>query len=173
MTLQSFFELLAANPAILIFFFIACPMTALLAWLLGRNQGHISPWKYLYTFLVYAICIPGIFSVTLNVYLFLFEKQSIFEADIWTQVLPIVSMILTLWLIRNNVQFDDVPGFDKLSGLLIMIGALLFLMWIIDRTHIIAISIIPFYHVLLIFLVLLIAVRFGWSKLFSRSVQAR
>jgi len=39
MTLKSFFELLAANPAILIFFFIACPMTALLAWWLGRGEN--------------------------------------------------------------------------------------------------------------------------------------
>ncbi len=164
MTLKEFFDLLAANPSILIFFFIACPLTALLASWLGRGEGHISPWKYMYSTLVYLICIPGIFAVTLNVYLFLFERQSIFNADIWTQIFPIISMIITLLLIRKNVSFDDIPGFGKLHGLMIIIAALLFLMWIIDRTHIIAISFIPFYQVILMFLVLLGIAMWGWWK---------
>ena len=164
MTLREFFELLANNPEILIFFFIACPLTALLSWWLGRGEGHLSPWKYLYSILVYLICIPGIFAVTLNIYLFLFERQSVFDADIWTQVFPIFSMILTLILIRKNVSFDKIPGFGKIHGLMLMIGAILMLMWIIDRTHIIAISIVPFQTVILVFLVLLSVAMLGWWK---------
>ena len=167
MTLQEFFDLLSLNPEILIFFFIACPLTALLAGWLGRHEGHLSPWKYLYTYLVYLVCIPGIFAVTLNVYLFLFERQSILHANIWTQVLPIISMALTLLLIRRNVDFDDIPGFGKLSGLMFMIAALMIILWLIDRTRIIAISIIPFYQVIIGFLILLILMVIGWWKLIS------
>ena len=167
MTLGEFFELLAANPEILIFFFLACPLSAALAWWLGGGEGHLTPWKYLYTFLVYAICIPGIFAVTLNIYLFLFERQSIFDADMWTQVLPILSMLATLYLIRQNVSFDSVPGFGKIHGLMLMIGAILIVMWLVDRTHIIAISIIPFYHVILGFLLLLGIGMLGWWKFTS------
>ena len=168
MTLKEFFNLLAANPAIIIFFFIACPLTAFLASILGKSEGHLSPWKYLYTFLVYAICIPGIFSVTLNIYLFLFERQSIFDTDIWTQILPIISMIATLLLIRQNVSFDEVPGFGKISGLIIVISGLLLLMWLADKTHIIAISIIPFHQVIIGFLILLVIIVLGWRKLFGQ-----
>lgn len=164
MTLRDFFELLANNPEILIFFFVACPLTALLSWWLGNGEGHISPWKYLYSTLVYLICIPGIFAVTLNVYLFLFERQSIFEADIWTQIFPIFSMILTLVLIRQNVSFDQIPGFGKIHGLMLIIGAILMLMWFVDRTHIIAISFIPFQTVILVFLALLGLAMLGWWK---------
>ncbi len=165
MTLKELFQLLAANPEILIFFFIACPLTALLSSWLGKGEGHISPWKYLYSTLVYLICIPGIFAVTLNIYLFLFERQSIFEADVWTQILPIVSMVATLLLIRKNVSFDQVPGFGKIHGLMLIIGALLVFMWLVDRTHIIAITIIPFYQVLLAFLVLLGIAMLGWWRM--------
>ena len=171
MTLKEFFDFLAANPSLLIFFFIACPLTAFLAGLLGRGEGHLTPWKYLYTFLVYVICIPGIFSVTLNVYLFLFERQSIFDTDIWTQILPIISMVATLLLIRNNVSFDKVPGFDKIHGLMLIIAGLLFLMWFADRTHIIAISIIPFYQVILGFLILLVIIVIGWRKMFQNPAE--
>lgn len=168
MTLKEFFQLLAGNPEILIFFFIACPLTALLASWLGRGEGHISPWKYMYSALVYIICIPGIFAVTLNIYLFLFERQSVFDMDLWTQVLPVVSMILTLLLIRKNVSFDQIPGFGKIHGLMLMIGAILIIMWLIDRTHIIAITFIPFYQVILAFLILLAIVMFGWRRFTGR-----
>ncbi len=172
MTLKEFFDLLAANPEILIFFFIACPLTALLSSWLGRGDGHISPWKYLYSTLVYLICIPGIFAVTLNIYLFLFERQSIFDADIWTQVLPIISMIVTLLLIRKNVSFDQVPGFGKIHGLMLIIGAILMLMWLIDRTHIIAITFIPFQQVILAFLVLLAIAMIGWWRMSGSDAEA-
>lgn len=168
MTLREFFQLLALNPEILIFFFIACPLTALLSSWLGKGEGHLSPWKYMYSVLVYLICIPGIFSVTLNIYLFLFERQSVFDMDIWTQILPIISMILTLLLIRKNVSFDQIPGFGKIHGLMLMIGAILVLMWLIDRTHIIAISFIPFYQVIIAFLVLLGVAMIGWRKFSGR-----
>ena len=167
MTLKQFFELLAMNPEVLIFFFLACPLTALLASWLGRGEGHLTPWKYMYSALVYLICIPGIFAVTLNVYLFLFERQSIFDADLWTQILPIFSMIATLMLIKKNVSYDDVPGFGKIHGLMLMIAAIILFMWMIDRTHIIAITIIPFQQVILAFLVLLGVAMLGWWKFSS------
>ena len=165
MTLRELFELLAQNPSILIFFFIACPLTAFLASWLGRGEGHITPWKYLYSVLVYLICVPGIFAVTLNIYLFLFERQSIFNTDIWTQILPIISMVATLLLIRKNVTFDQVPGFGKLHGLMLIIAALLVLMFLLDRTHIFVITIVPFYQAFLFFMVLLGIAMYGWWRM--------
>lgn len=168
MTLREFFQLLADNPAYIIFFFLMIPISALVAGFIGKGEGHLSPWKYLYSVLIYLVCVPGIFAVTLNVYLFLFEKQSIFDTDVYTQILPIVSMIGTLLLIRNNVNLERIPGFGKLSGLVMMIGAILALMWIADKTRIIVFSYLPFQQVILIFVVLLIAVRIGWSRFFGK-----
>ena len=74
MTLQEFFDACAQQPAIPIFFFTALPLTAFLAGVFGKGEGHISPWKYLYTGLIYLAFIPGIFSITLSIYLFLFER---------------------------------------------------------------------------------------------------
>jgi hypothetical protein len=60
---------------------------------------------------------------------------------------------------------DRIPGFDKLSGLVMMICAALAIMWFIDRTRIVVFSYMPFQSVLLIFAGLLLVIRLGWSRL--------
>lgn len=167
MTLREFFQLLAQHPAWILVFFLMIPFTAFLAGTLGKDEGHLSPWKQLYSVLIYLVCVPGIFAVTLSVYLFLFEKRSIFDTDIYTQVLPILSMVGTLLIIRKNVAFDHIPGFGKIWGLIWMIAAVLVLMWFVDRTHIYAISFLPFHYVLIIFALMLLLIRFGWSRMFK------
>lgn len=167
MTLKEFFDLLADQPFLLLAYFGMIPLTALISGFMGKNEGHLSPWKYLYSALIYLICIPGIFSITLNVYLFLFEKQSVFNADIYTQILPILSMFVTLLLIKNNVPLDRIPGFNKLSGLCMAIFATLIFMWIIDRTRIFVISVVPFYYVGILFIVLLLTFRLGIGRMFN------
>ena len=163
MTLQDFFNACAEQPAIPIFFFTALPLTAFLAWVFGKGEGHISPWKYLYSVLVYLAFIPGIFSITLSIYFFLFERRSIMETDIVLQIIPVAVMIITYWLIKKNVTMDQIPGFGKLSGLIIMITVILVGMWILDRTHLIAITIIPFQWFIPLFIALIVAARYGWK----------
>lgn len=167
MTLKAFFDLLAENPVYILFFFIVIPLTALLSGVMGKNEGHLTPWKYLYSTLIYLICVPGIFSVTLNIYMFLFEKKPILETDIYTQILPIISMLLTLFIIRQNVSLDDIPGFGKLSALVMIISSTLAIMWFIDSTSIHVFTYMRFEKVILIFIGLLIAIRFGWYRVFG------
>ena len=168
MTLQQFFDILSQNPAIILFYFIALPLTAFLCGVFGKGEGHLSPWKYVYCTLLYMAAVPGIFAIILNVYLFLFERQSVLQMNIFTQLLPIISMFVTFLIIRRNVDFVQIPGFDKLTGLLLIVTGLLASMWILDRTHIIAITFLPFQYVILIIIVLLILIRFGWSRIMAK-----
>ncbi len=166
MTLQEFFDVCSQNPEIIGFFFVALPLTAFLASIFGKGEGHLSPWKYLYTVLVYLATIPGIFAVILNVYLFLFEKQPIMQSNIFTQILPIFIMILTLWLIKRNVPFEYIPGFDKISGLVMITFAILAVMWLLDRMHIFAITFLPFHYVIILLIVLFVLARIGMKRMF-------
>ena len=127
MTLQEFFDLLAESPILILSYFLLIPITAAVAGFMGKGEGHLSPWKYLYSSLVYLVCVPGILAISLNIYVFLFENQSIFKSDIFTQILPIFAMVVTLLIIRKNVPLDRIPGFEKLSGLFMLIFAVLFL----------------------------------------------
>ena len=165
MTLQDCFDLLAANPAIIIFFFCAVPLTAILACELDRGDSHLSPWKYLYAVLVYLVTIPGLFAVVLNIYLIIFEGRSIMDIDIYTQILPIVSMLITLYIIKKNVNLDEIPGFDKLSGLMMIIFAFMAIFWILDKTRIVAFTHFPFYYILLLFVALVMLAAYGLKRM--------
>ncbi len=166
MTLGDFFIWISNHPIGVLTFFLGLPITAILAGIMGKGEGNLSPWKYLYSTLIYLTAIPGIFAVTLNVYLFLFEKQSIMEANMYTQVLPIIFMFITFFIINKNVQFGEIPGFDKISGLVMAILAVMCFMWILEKTHIFVISIMPFYYVIFIFLALLLLIRLGMKRFF-------
>lgn len=167
MTLGDFFRICSENPVFLMFYMIAVPLTALLAWIFGKGEGHVSPWKYLYSVLVYLTCIPGIFAITLSIYMFLFERRSILDTNVYTQIVPVISMIVTLVLIRRNVSLDAVPGFGKLSGLLMMISAVIVLLWILDRMRIFAITFIPFVWILVLFLVIVLVAIVGVRRMKS------
>ncbi len=165
MTLGQFFEVVSLQPSIVLFYFFALPFTAFLATIFGKGEGHLSPWKYLYTVLVYLACIPGIFAITLNIYMFLFERQPVMETNLFTQILPVLCMLLTIWMIRRNVSLNDVPGFDKISSLVFIITVLICMMWILEKTHIFVFTYLPFYQFVLIFIVFLILIRFAWSRM--------
>lgn len=164
MTLKEFFDLLAANPIYLIAFFVLIPVIAAWAGWIAKDEGHESPWKFLYASLIYLICLPGVFAITLNIYLFLFERKPVFETDIFTQILPVVSMIATLLIIRRNVDLKQIPGFGRLTGLVLMLTAIFSIMWLLEHTRIFVISFIPFSSFLIIVGVIFLAVVLGWNR---------
>jgi hypothetical protein len=167
MTLGQFFETVSKEPSIVLFYFFALPFTAFLASIFGKNEGHLSPWKYLYTVLVYLACIPGIFAVTFNAYTFLFERQPIMQMNLMTQLLPILCMLITLWLIKKNVSLNDVPGFDKIGSLVFILTVLMIMMWILEKTHIFVFTFMPFYQFVLFFVGFLILIRWLWSRMMA------
>lgn len=167
MTLQQFFDWVQMHPNYSYIFYLGVPAIALIADFFSQGEGHVSPWKYLYSALIYLVCIPGIFIITLNIYFFFWERRSIMDTELLIQVLPILSMIATLFIIKKNVNLNYIPGFDKLSGLMLIIGIILTLMWILDRTHIYSITFMPFSMVLLVIVTGIVLLRFGLKKLLS------
>ena len=165
MTLKEFFDLLAVNPLYIVGFFLLIPLAAFIGTIVGKGEEDEPVWRIYYSTLIYLAAIPGIFSVTLNIYLFLFERRSVMQADIFTQILPIVSMFATLMIIRKSVNLDKIPGFGKLSGLIWMVGAVLLIMWFLEKTRIYVFSYMPVQYVFLILAGLIILFRMGWSRL--------
>lgn len=164
MTIKEFFEWMGQNPSMTIAFFALAPFTAAVALLLGKGEGHLSPWKYLYSALVFLACVPGVFAVAFSVYLFLFQRGNIMNTDVFTQILPVISMIVTLNLVRRNVAYEQVPGFGRISDLMFMIGTLIVVMWLLDRTHIVAFSYIPIHVLLLLVVGLLLVFRVALKR---------
>lgn len=166
MTLSQFFTTVSENPWPPALYFVMMPLVAYLIGVVANGSKDVKFWSYVYSVLVYAICIPGIFAVSLNIYLFLFERQSVWQANIILQLLPIISMALTLMLIKSKIPFALIPGFGKISGFMTLIAALIGVMWFVDRIHLVAWTYVPFTVILVGFVLALVAIRFAWSKLF-------
>ncbi len=137
MTTRELIHLLDRQPAALAGVFVAVPV---LAWLCGRlhqpGEGGRSPYKYIYTLLVYAACLPGMFAGVLTAYALFFSKENLMDVSLLVYILPIVSMVATLVLVRKSVTFEEVPGFDRLSGLMAMLGCSFAIALAIEKTRI-------------------------------------
>lgn len=166
MTLSQLFTSISQNPLPVALVLILMPCIAWIVGLVADGSREVRFWSYVYAVLVYATCIPGIFAVSLNIYLFLFERQSIWQANVILQFLPVISMALTLMLIKSKIPFGVIPGFGKISGFLALIFLLIGVMWFVDRIHLVAFTYVPFVFILGGFIAALLAIRFAWSKLF-------
>jgi hypothetical protein len=101
----------------------AVPVVSFLVGVSHRDgEGRNAPWKFAYAALVYLACVPGIFAAVLTAYTVFFSKESLLDTNPLIYFLPIATMVVTLVLIRKRVSFEDVPGFDRLSGLMVLIG---------------------------------------------------
>lgn len=165
MTINDLFQYTQDHPVNVVFYFCIIPFAALLAGWMEREEGHLPPWNYLYSTLVYLVAVPAILAVAYSVYSWLFERRSIRDANLLLQVLPIASMFLTFFLVKRQVRIESLPGFSRLSGLVMMISAALAIMWFIDRVRIVAFTYMPIQYLLIIFLVLLVVIRVGWTRL--------
>lgn len=166
MTLRDLFDQVSSNYWPLAMYFILLPVIAWLVGQIAHGSRDVQFWGIVYAILVYAVCIPGIFALTLNIYLFLFERQSIWQANMIIQFLPVISLALTLMIIKQKIPFSQIPGFGKLSGFLTLITALIGVMWFLDRIHLVAFIYVPFVYIVVGFVGTLLLIRFAWSKLF-------
>ena len=117
--------------------FIALPLGA---WLVGRmhpdGRGGSPPWKFLYGGLIYLSCVPGMFAAVITAYMLFFVRENLLEVNPLVCFLPILAMVVTLVFIRKRVTFDELPGFDRLSGLMTMVGCTFGVALAIQKTNI-------------------------------------
>ena len=137
MTIRELIQSIGGHPAILGAAFVALP---LLTWALrlmhGRGHGGDRRWKYIYSVLVYAACVPGMFATVVTAYALFFSNENLLDVNLLVYALPILSMVVTLVFVHQSVGFDAVPGFDRLSGLMVLIACSFGLALAIHRTRI-------------------------------------
>jgi hypothetical protein len=172
MTFQEFFDLLDKYPLILILYFLFLPLFSLsLRFILKKNEAPLSPWKYIYSVIIYMSCIPGIFIVFTTLYLAVFRKANLLDLSIFVYFLPIISMFFTLIIIRKSIAFDDIPGFKKITGLFTYIVCTFIILLILERLRIFLFfhgSILVFF---LIWAVIFFALRIATKQVFGKFKQ--
>jgi hypothetical protein len=137
MTLRELLQWFGQYPWILAAVFLIPPALVLIAGLVhGRGNGGQSPWRYLYSVLIYMASVPGMGAAVVTTYAVVFAHESLLDMNLMVSLVPIVSMVLTLVLARRNVDFDQVPGFDRLFGLMVVLAITFILILGIAKTRI-------------------------------------
>jgi len=136
-TISEMLQSLESYSFVLLALFLLLPV---LAWFLGKlldaSKAQVSPWKYVYSAIVYTVCVPGIGAGTLLGYNLFFLHKNLLEVNVFTHFVPLVSMAVTLILVAKTVEFEKIPGLERLSGLMIVIAVVFVLMLIVEKTRI-------------------------------------
>jgi len=123
MTIQDLIDQLGQYSLFIALYFAIPP---LIVWSLGfvtyDRDGRIMFFDYAYSVLIYLVCIPGVISAVLIGYSLFLVRQNLLEVNFLIYFVPVISMGLSFFLISRRVSFDRLPGFGRLSGLMIMIG---------------------------------------------------
>lgn len=137
MTIRELIQLAGQHPVALASLFLLTPLAAwLCGWMHRPGQGSNSPWKYAYSVLVYLACVPGMFAGVLTAYSLFFTRENLLDVSFLVYILPIVSMVVSLVLIHKSVSFEAIPGFDRLSGLMVMIACSFAIALAVEKTRI-------------------------------------
>jgi hypothetical protein len=102
----------------------------------GRAGYAASHWRYFYSVIVYVTCIPGILAVVLTAYALFFTRENLLDVNLIVYFAPIVSMAVTLAIVSRYTDYDDIPGFDRLSGLMVILAATFVIILFIQKTRI-------------------------------------
>lgn len=173
MTIEELALAAADQPAMIGTFLALPPVLALVAMLFGRDPVGAGPRRYLFAALVYLVCIPGVMAAVITAYALLFDGTSILSLDILVYFGPIVSMALTLMLIARTTPLERVPGFGRIGGFMLMLGAAFFVAFILQRMRIWVVFAGGLGSLLVLGLVLFVAIRLGAKKAFGSRDERR
>lgn len=101
-----------------------------------RQRSESSYWRYIYSGLIYATTVPGILSMVVTGYIFFFTRESLLDVNLVTYVLPIVAMLVTLQVIARSVSLERIPGFRRLSGLMVLLAVSFVIVLIISKMRV-------------------------------------
>jgi len=169
MSIQDLIDFLGRYQWVLLIVFGAIPLAALLSVLVqGKRSCKQSKIRYVYTFLVYLSCIPGIFSAVLTAYVLFFLRTDLLQLSVTVYFLPLVSMVITLIIINKKNNFSDIPGFGRIQGLMIMLAVSFAAAFLLSRVIVIIAFFGGFINLLFIALVVFILLKVAAHKMKAR-----
>lgn len=164
MTIQDIINSLSYSPLPIFIYYgvIALTTVALLNLIKESNVNNL---KYVASAIVYGVCVPGIFSVLLIFYTLFLLNTSLLEVSMTIYFLPIVMMAFVLYGLNKKLKMRLIPGFDRLSGLMILIAITMLIIFVLQRTYFGVLFIGGFFQILVVFIILFLLLKMAWTKL--------
>lgn len=163
MTIQSLIDWFSENPYLILGYFIITLVLSLLITSITKNE-NVHKIKYVLSVLVYAVTIPGILSAILILYSLFILQTNLLNLSIVAYFVPLMAMIITLIIINKKVKMSYIPGFDRLSGLMIIISIAFIIIFVLQRTYFGVLFIGGTAQLLIVFVLLLFILRKAWSR---------
>ncbi|GAB1858663.1 hypothetical protein MHTCC0001_35030 [Flavobacteriaceae bacterium MHTCC 0001] len=165
MTIQNIIDWFGENPNIILAYFSALLIICLMGLLFSNSLVFKPPINYIYTVLIYAVSVPGLLALILVLYSLFINKANLLEVNMLAYFLPIGATIVNIIIIKKTVRLDRIPGFDKLSGMFLLIVVTFVVTYILQRLFFGVIFIGSFIHLVVLFVILLVALRYAWKKI--------
>jgi len=131
LSLRDVINALNANtPAVIAGFVIIFLVSTYVAFAGAKVDLTKSPLRFVATGCIYAAGLPGAFSSALVLYTLFFRNDDLLDVSLAVYALPLVCMIACHVVMSRKLDLRQVPGFDRLEGLAIVLilgflGALL------------------------------------------------
>ena len=163
MTLQDLIDWLATHSVYVLYYFSTILVLAVIVSAMV-NRKSIDHLKYIMSALVYAVTVPGVLALLLVLYHFLILRNSLLQVSILSYFLPIVVMALTLWILNRKVKMAKLPGFTRLSSLIVMIFISFFILFVLQRSYFGVFILGGFTQLLVVFAIILLVMKVAWAR---------
>jgi len=163
MTLKDLFDRIAARPEPVLLYFALLPLLAGGIGFACGSKAAQKPYSLLFSTLIYLSCIPGIFSAMILLD-DLFTRRGWRNFDVYTQILPVISMALTVRLISQKVSLDLLPGFKRLSGFITLIAATFLVIFVLERLNFHVLFLGSVWQLFLLFALIFLLLKYGWER---------
>lgn len=104
----------------------------------------------------------------LTAYALFFTRANLMQMNVFATFFPIVAMGLTLFLVGRKVEFTPLPGFERLSSLILVLALTFFLLIILERMRVLVVFGGSLMALFVIGLVFFITFRAATKKLFGK-----
>lgn len=130
--------------------------------------------RYFLALAIYLAVVPGISMAVLILYMLFFLRSNLLQdLHLVFHILPVLSMGATLWAASHLMAFDEIPGFERLTGFMLVVGLSFAAILAIHKTRLGILFFAGFEHLLLVFVGFLVLWRLGMTRLVKSNRPVR
>jgi len=137
MTIEDLLVYLTNDKTALFLFFILLPILTIIITSISAGRSLEKPYSYLYSILLFTVCIPGVLSITLWVYSMFFERKAIWQLPFFVYYLPIIIMTSCIYILKKKrIPIRRLPWSGELYEFLVLLIITFASILIIMKLHI-------------------------------------
>ncbi len=163
MTLQDLLNWFGQHQYWVLGYFVTLLVLTIITTLLV-NKNTIGGLKYFMSLLVYGVAVPGILALILVLYSLFILRASLLQVSVVAYFVPILAAVLTLFIMNKKVKMNQIPGFRRLSSLVMLIVISFIIVFVLQKMFFGILFVGGFTQLLMVFIVVLVVLKLAWSR---------